>query len=78
MAWGNGRFSVADLGLYFFSDRSTLQFLPFESGEAIPLVTGLRRDQYGNRMMSVSPDGRWALLNQSEAESDLMLVENFR
>ena len=78
LARGNGRFSVADRGLYFFSDLSTLKFLSFESGQAIPLVTGLRRDQGGSGMMSVSPDGRWALLNQSEAKSDLMLVENFR
>ena len=72
------RFARADLGIYFFSDFATLQFLPFDSGQAVPIVSGLGWDP-GDRLWSVSPDGRWALLTQSgPSESDLMLVENFR
>ena len=79
MLGGFTRFSVADLGVYFFSDSSTLQFLPFDTGKAIPIVSGLGRDHVGERLFSVSPDGRWALLlSNSTATSDLMLVENFR
>ncbi len=74
---GATRFSVADWGVYFFSDASTLWFLPFDSAEATPIVSGLRMQHA--RLWSVSPDGRWALLNEGVFPgSDLMLVENFR
>ena len=74
---GLTRFSVVDLGIYFSPDRSSLQFLPFDTGKAILVFSDLRRER--GRLWSVSPNGRWALLNKSgSAQSDLMLVENFR
>ena len=84
IATGNTGFAVAERGVYFFSDSSTpdsstLKFLPFDSDKAIPILTGLTEAQGGGRLTSVSPDGRWALLNQGlPAGSDLLLVENFR
>jgi hypothetical protein len=44
------------------TDVARLRYPPFLAGPAI----------------SVSPDGRWMLSSQSQGESDLMLVENFR
>ena len=68
-------FAVADLGVYFLSDDSTFQFLPFDTGKAIPVSPAPDLSQA--YLTSVSPDGRWALLQRGELLADLKLVENF-
>ena len=71
---------LVDKGIYFRPDNLTYQFLPFAAESAVTVFPELRPEQVkGFIPHAVSPDGRWMLLSKwSRAESDLMLVENFR
>ena len=75
-----GSWALRPEGLYFstWTDRKyAIEFLSFQTGK----VTALYQEQTPNERfcLAISPDGQWFLYSDSPpAESDLMLVENFR
>ena len=74
-------FSLVNEGIYFISEpgadgKSSIQFVSFPTGKVKTVAPMTSRASEG---LSVSPDGRFLLFSQVDAEgSDLMLVENFR
>ncbi len=73
-----GAYRLGPKGIYFLPDYTSFHFFPFGADEAIP-ITGPDPAQRPFLLRSISPDGRWALLDRwYTAESDLLLVENFR
>jgi Tol biopolymer transport system component/DNA-binding winged helix-turn-helix (wHTH) protein len=72
-------FTVGRSGVYFVApdgSSSSIRFFSFETGE-VTTVTPV--DGSAQTGLSLSPDGRYLLYSFSElANSDLMLVENFR
>ena len=73
-----GTYQLGPKGIYFFPDSTSFHFLPFGADKAIP-ITVPDPAQWPFLLRSISPDGRWALLDRwYTAISDLELVENFR
>jgi hypothetical protein len=70
---------VVEKGVYFVPRLGSLEFFPFNTGEAIPVLSVPPESVQGFLPSSISPDGRWMLGSKlPPAESDLMLVEDFR
>ena len=62
-------------GIYFVPSIGLIEFFPFATSKPLSVLV-LAKDFFPT---SVSPDGRWMLLFKlNPAESDLMLVEDFR
>jgi hypothetical protein len=72
-------FALTHEGIYYYSrgPHEVLQFFNFATGKSRALLTP---DKPPNMGLSVSPDGHWLIYSQMdrEAESNLMLVDNFR
>jgi Tol biopolymer transport system component/DNA-binding winged helix-turn-helix (wHTH) protein len=81
----HGNWDLTDKGLYFVDEEPSssgtswvVRFQEFDRRDATE-VARLRHPPFlGGPAISVSSDGRWMLSTQSQGESDLMLVENFR
>jgi Tol biopolymer transport system component len=74
----SNNFAVVREGIYFIPNVKPLaiRFLSFSSGREVTLAKLSRAPAWG---FTVSPDGRWLLYSEWEsANSDLMLVDNFR
>ena len=76
-----GDWTPTDKGIYFFNREAepgpTIELFDFAS-EEVSHVAVLEHPPLNN-WLSVSPDEKWILYVRSEqAESDIMLVENFR
>ena len=77
----NDNFDIVDDGIYFITrpdenNKVYLQFLGFADNTVKTIAELPRQISQG---FTVSPDRRFALYtNQDKADSDLMLVENFR
>jgi Tol biopolymer transport system component len=69
-------FAVAPGGMYFIpAERNSIRFISFK-GKAFEL---LRLEKGPAPGLAVSPDGRWLLYSQFDAEgSDLMMIESSR
>jgi len=72
-------------GLYFVDEEPSssgtswvVRFQGFDRRHATELARLRHPPFLGGPAISVSSDGRWMLSTQSQGESDLMLVENFR
>ena len=82
-SWGN--WDVTDEGVYFVDDdaspgdaRWVIKSFRFDDGSIDELAGLAFEPSLGGPGFSVSSDGRWALCMLREADSDLMLVEDFR
>jgi hypothetical protein len=80
MPWRN--FHLVNEGIYFIPEpaadrKSSIQFLSFATAK-LKNVAPMSAPPPTAAGLSVSPDGRFLLFSQVDAEgSDLMLVENF-
>ena len=80
-----GYWAVAPKGIYFVNLDSprnhTIDFFDFSTKKikTIASLTEQFNTEAADSALAVSPDGRWILYTQlDQAESDIMLVENFR
>jgi Tol biopolymer transport system component len=72
------RWTLSPTGIYFVPAEAprTLRYFDFATGRIRPIFD-VSNDFSGG--LSVSPDGRWILYSQeSEVNSDIMLVDHFR
>jgi Tol biopolymer transport system component len=71
--------SVADSAIFFIShesDSDSLNRYTFASRK-VERIGRLAQRAAVDRQLNVSRDGHWALINQQETQSDLMLLDNF-
>ena len=81
----SGSWDLTAEGLYFVDPEASasgtswvVRFQAFDRRAATTVARLLHPPFLGGPALSVSRDGRWMLSTQSQSESDLMLVENFR
>jgi len=75
-----GNWALRPEGIYYSTyqgKKYTIEFLSFQTGE----VASVYEDEPSGHLfcLTISPDGEWFIFSENPpAESDLMLVENFR
>lgn len=73
--------SMADSGIFFLSrepEFDAIDHYAFSDRKVVRVgQLAMRAGGFGGQM-SVSPDGRWALVTEHRAQADLMLLDNFR
>ena len=81
----HGSWDLTREGLYFVDQEPSVsgtnwvvRFQGFNRRHATEVARVPHAPFLGGPAISVSPDGRWMLSTQSQGQSDLMLVENFR
>lgn len=73
--WGLTREGIC----YYNSNTRAIDFFSFATRQVTGVAKPERDPLMNNPVMAVSPDGRWMLYAQvDEADSDIMLVEDFR
>ena len=72
--------AVVDDGIYIIDERAgVIEFLSFATNRVTEFAAPPKEASLAGGGLAVSPDGRWILYSQNDqANSDIILVENFR